>query len=47
VFSKSPFAILTKYLSDKKTEKTKVLDYHLTRFEAESKRDFFIHKDLK
>lgn len=47
VISKSPFAILTKFLTDKKTEKTKVLDYHLTRFEAESKRDFFIHKDLK
>lgn len=47
VISKSPFAILTKFLTDKKTEKTKVLDYHLTRFETESKRDFFIHKNLK
>lgn len=46
-FSKSPYATLTKYLNDKKTEKSKVLWYHMNRFEAESKRDFFIHKDLR
>lgn len=34
-------------LNRAKTEKTKVLEYHWKRFQAESNNDFFIHKNLK